>query len=103
MRLFFYASSDSMKSCIILASNPGWARLFALQHVLTGDIVGPPDAPLQDDGLLIDACVADLNAVYDRDPACDRYTRVRKFACGSSTLPRPCPQCPHCLHARALS
>lgn len=30
----------------------------------------------EEDPSLIDACLADLHAVYDRDPACDKYTQV---------------------------
>ncbi len=34
----------------------------------------------EDDPALIEAALADLNAVYDRDPACDKYSQVRGCA-----------------------
>lgn len=45
-----------------------------------------PRPPLQDDPSLVEAAVADLQAVVDRDPACDTYVQPLLFFKGFQAL-----------------
>ncbi|GLC36489.1 hypothetical protein PLESTB_000153800 [Pleodorina starrii] len=65
------AHSNIEKSmAFLLANKLAWPTMLGMQLMrLIQDAY-------DDDSELMDACLADLQAVYDRDPACDRYTQA---------------------------
>ncbi|GLI63801.1 hypothetical protein VaNZ11_006886 [Volvox africanus] len=76
------ALASNMYSTILAHSNIEKSMAFMLANKLASptmlgmQLMRLIQEVYEDDAEVVESCLADLQAVYDRDPACDRYTQA---------------------------